>query len=116
MIDSGLGGVPREQKMLKGHLPRVIYHQVCYYTKIKRRSLVWTFALEHERGGGLEDDDLTVDAFSKRFGADHLNISRGWVSMIFFFFFINLQPLESDQVLTTHRSPSTVNRDPLQTS
>ena len=22
-----LGGVPREQKMLKGHLPRVIYHQ-----------------------------------------------------------------------------------------
>ena len=30
--DSGLGstvgGVPREQKMLKGHLPRVIYHKV----------------------------------------------------------------------------------------
>ena len=25
---NGLGGVPREQKMLKGHLPRVIYHQV----------------------------------------------------------------------------------------
>ena len=23
-----LRGVPREQKMLKGHLPRVIYHQV----------------------------------------------------------------------------------------
>jgi len=23
-----LGGVPREQKMLKGHLPRVIYRQV----------------------------------------------------------------------------------------
>ena len=23
-----LGGVPREQKMLKGHLPRVIYHHV----------------------------------------------------------------------------------------
>jgi hypothetical protein len=22
------GGVPREQKMRKGHLPRVIYHQV----------------------------------------------------------------------------------------
>ena len=29
------GGVPREQKMLKGHLPRVIYHQVYLYTKIK---------------------------------------------------------------------------------
>ena len=31
-IDSGLvgslGGVPREQKMLKGHLPTVIYNQV----------------------------------------------------------------------------------------
>ena len=27
LIDSG--GVPRKQKMLKGHLPRVIYHQVC---------------------------------------------------------------------------------------
>ena len=24
-----LGGVPREQKMLKGYLPRVMYHQVC---------------------------------------------------------------------------------------
>ena len=33
VIDSGLvvateRGVPREQKMLKGHLPRVIHHQV----------------------------------------------------------------------------------------
>ena len=28
------GGVPREQKMLKGHLPRVIDHQVYEYTKI----------------------------------------------------------------------------------
>jgi len=26
--DTALGGVPREQKMLKGHLPRVMYHQV----------------------------------------------------------------------------------------
>ena len=25
---TSLGGVPREQKMLKGHLPIVIYHQV----------------------------------------------------------------------------------------
>ena len=35
VIDSGntretsLGGVPREQKMLKRHLSRVIHHQVC---------------------------------------------------------------------------------------
>jgi len=42
VIDSGLvgstdfplGGVPGEQKMLKGHLPRVIHHQVYWYTKI----------------------------------------------------------------------------------
>ena len=36
MIDSGtsLGGVSREQKMLKGHLPRVIYHQL--YFNIRR--------------------------------------------------------------------------------
>ena len=26
---NGVGGVPREHKMLKGHLPRVMYHQVC---------------------------------------------------------------------------------------
>jgi len=32
---TSLGGVPREQKMLKGHLSRVIYHQVYSYTKIK---------------------------------------------------------------------------------
>ena len=30
---TSLGGVPREQKMLKGHPPRVIYHQVYKYTK-----------------------------------------------------------------------------------
>ena len=29
-----LEGEPREQKMLKEHLPRVIYHQVYYQTKI----------------------------------------------------------------------------------
>ena len=28
MMDSGLGGVPQQQKMLKGHIPRFIYHQV----------------------------------------------------------------------------------------
>ena len=35
VIDSGLDGwVPREQKMLKGHLPRVIYHRV--YSNVRR--------------------------------------------------------------------------------
>ena len=37
LIDSGLiglGGVPREQRMLKGHLPRFIYHRVYLYTKM----------------------------------------------------------------------------------
>ena len=28
LIDSGLGGVPREQKMPKEHPPRVMYHRV----------------------------------------------------------------------------------------
>jgi len=27
-LNGFLGGVPREQKMLKGHLPRAIYHRV----------------------------------------------------------------------------------------
>ena len=35
-LSGSLGGVPREQKVLKGHLPRVEYHQVCQYMKIKR--------------------------------------------------------------------------------
>ena len=30
---TSLGGVPREQKILKGHLPRVIYHQVYKHAK-----------------------------------------------------------------------------------
>ena len=30
-----LGGVPRVQKMLKGHLPRVMYHQAYQYTKTR---------------------------------------------------------------------------------
>jgi len=32
-LNGFLGGVPRAQKMLKGHLPRVIYHQI--YTAYK---------------------------------------------------------------------------------
>ena len=32
-----LGGVPREQKLFKGHLPRVIYHRV--YSNIRRKML-----------------------------------------------------------------------------
>ena len=40
LIDSGLVGstigVPREQKMLKGHIPRVMYHRV--YFSIRRKS------------------------------------------------------------------------------
>ena len=36
-----LGGVPREQKMLKGHLPRVIYHRV--YSNIRRQVVFFFF-------------------------------------------------------------------------
>ena len=39
LIDFGerraLGGVPKEQTMLKGHLPRVIDHQAYSHTKIR---------------------------------------------------------------------------------
>ena len=31
---SNVDRLPREQKMLKGHLPRVIFHQVYWYMKI----------------------------------------------------------------------------------
>ena len=34
---NGLEGVPREQKMLKGHLPRVIYYQVHQYDEYNLR-------------------------------------------------------------------------------
>ena len=34
LVGSSLGGVLREQKMLKGHLSRVIHHQVYLYTNI----------------------------------------------------------------------------------
>ena len=30
-----LEGVPREQQILQGHLPRVTYHQVYWYSKIQ---------------------------------------------------------------------------------
>jgi len=45
-----LGGVLSEQRMLKGHLPRVIYHQVYSYTKItpSKRGL-------EEAGGRMRD-------------------------------------------------------------
>ena len=39
-----LGGVPREQKMLQGHLPRVMYHQVYQCTKIKIRQFAHSWA------------------------------------------------------------------------
>ena len=32
------GGVPREQRLLKGHLPKVIYHQEYQYTKEKEHT------------------------------------------------------------------------------
>ena len=34
LVGSTVGGIPREQKMLQGHLPRVRYHQV--YSSIRR--------------------------------------------------------------------------------
>jgi len=54
-----LGEVPREQKMLKGHLPRVIYHQVYWYmTKTLNPQHEWQLLL----GRGAEP--LFTDPFS----------------------------------------------------
>ena len=44
------GGVPREQKMLKGHLPRVIYHRVYSVYEDKPRGV--------SGGGGTAPGDL----------------------------------------------------------
>ena len=64
LIDSGLvgslGGVPREQKVFEGQLPRVIYHQVYSYTKIiflslsSERKHIGTPTESVEQLGGVE--------------------------------------------------------------
>ena len=49
-LRGGGGGVPQEQKILKGHLPRFMYHQVYWYTTSIRTYLwVWWRAFEHAR-------------------------------------------------------------------
>ena len=40
-LDVNLGGALREQKMLKGHLPRFIYHRV--YFNIRRQNITIHF-------------------------------------------------------------------------
>ena len=44
--------VPREQKMLKGHLPRVIYHQVYQYTKKKMKPERKNPGVQESKGKG----------------------------------------------------------------
>ena len=44
-----LGGVPREKKMSKGHLPRVIHHQVYKYTETK--SCIQVYNVYEEKSG-----------------------------------------------------------------
>ena len=56
-----LGGVPREQKMLKGHLPRVIYHQVYYFTK--RKTPIANLARKSGRKGPLLLDLLARKSY-----------------------------------------------------
>ena len=50
-------GVLREQKMLKGHLPRVMCHQVYWYTKIKLLSC----SLKHCWGLIVSQPGLAVE-------------------------------------------------------
>ena len=56
-----MGGVPREQKMLQGHLPRVIHHQVYSYTKTKAGS---PLAFEQLLFTGVSTLDVFNDALS----------------------------------------------------
>jgi hypothetical protein len=65
---SCLEGVPREQNMLKGHLPRVIYHQVYWYTKIKVPGL-----------GPLSSKYGTLKKVKARFWPWHIQDSQGQI-------------------------------------
>ena len=47
-----LGGIPREQKMLKGHLPRVINHQVHFSIRRYLRGGGWEMGVEEWGVGG----------------------------------------------------------------
>ena len=55
-----MGGVPREQKMLKGHLPRVIY--ITKYTSIRRHNTQKTERRQDKQKSTR--DDLKVFFFS----------------------------------------------------
>jgi len=64
VIDSALGGVPREQKILKGHLPRVIYHRA--YLSIQK----------NDGGKWLDRGDDRWTARTRISSSSHLSYSR----------------------------------------
>ena len=57
--------LPREQKMLKGHLPRVMYHHVYWYTKI--RCYLLSEDLVEERKALGVDDRLLLSSLPSSF-------------------------------------------------
>ena len=67
---TSLGGVPREQEMLKGHLPRVLYHRVLVYQDPDDSGI-----------GGADWDQLdakTRTSLSSEYGAYKAVKARFW--------------------------------------
>ena len=62
MIDSGLAGASRDHKMLKGNLPRVVYHQEYFYTQ----NMVWALR------SGFRDQVSGFRVQGSRFGVECL--------------------------------------------
>jgi len=63
-----MGGVPREHKMIKGHLPRVIHHQDTSIRRLTKnlpvqRSFIYRLykAGRHLAGVGVPDDEVTLE-------------------------------------------------------
>ena len=65
LVDRHLGGVPREQKMLKGHLPRVIYHMASGTACPTRSPLTPKTVELITRGGLVLHSVLTPDCLTR---------------------------------------------------
>ena len=80
MLDSGLGRVPREQEMLKGHLPRVIYHHVYLYTKIMLKRVLRSAQslLDHSSAGSRVIKKKKKKPLSSQFCTNETAKARFW--------------------------------------
>ena len=72
MIDSGLAGVPQGQMMLKGHLSRIIYHQVYQYAK-KTHISIHIGSAQYKR----DTSHASKESDSKRSDAECMGFAPG---------------------------------------